>query len=334
MPREIVHWDVLTRAVAALPGEGCPNCQRVLQQYRAAAFLGAMAHDAAYYYRFGKDQFDEIAGVLHGYRGEDTFVPLKKLAKRISEIEKVSERELLWAFLLGMLSHQVTDVIFHPAVYYFTGNYYDLDLKRRHTARARHRLFEVYLDSWFRERNQFWNGSRFNTLLRELGEGFSVITRCLDDTLYLEGEQGEVRGRWRGSFLYMSNLQTVFLSKGTGAAIRGLNFLLRGGLSEVDALFSFGRVEKHKVFANKLVFKNPASGEESSFSVDEMRDKAVLETVQNWRIFEHLVSGALTDVEVAFGDRVGRSLDLGVYRFPSEQAKYFAAEGFPLKGLS
>ena len=114
MPREIVHWLVLERCTERLSESDATAAATALKTHRSAAYLGAIAHDAPYYYRLGADHaFSQIAEAIHGRFGQDTFEPIRTMAADILHSPD-SERGALWAFLLGMVSHYAADIVFHP----------------------------------------------------------------------------------------------------------------------------------------------------------------------------------------------------------------------------
>lgn len=63
----------------------------------------------------------------------------------VAKSVELDENGLLWSFLAGMLSHIAVDVVFHPLVYYLTGDFDHKDRTQQRQARARHCVFEVYL---------------------------------------------------------------------------------------------------------------------------------------------------------------------------------------------
>ncbi|NBO19953.1 MAG: hypothetical protein EBV03_12175, partial [Proteobacteria bacterium] len=79
----MVHWQVLIAASEMAAACGGATVSRIIETNRAAALLGATAHDAPYYYRGGEHSFAKVANGLHGLRGSDTFAPLRQLAAAI-----------------------------------------------------------------------------------------------------------------------------------------------------------------------------------------------------------------------------------------------------------
>src|SRR5262245_11188620 len=134
MPREVVHWKVLDTALERLEKENSLVAS-ALRKYPDVARLGAIAHDAPYYHDGGRGKFGYIAHVLHDGDGGDTNEPMRKILMEILQ-EPENDQPLLLALLAGMLTHCATDRVFHPLIYYFTGNYHDRDVKKRKLART------------------------------------------------------------------------------------------------------------------------------------------------------------------------------------------------------
>ncbi len=341
MPREIVHWEVLHLAVHRISPESAPTVKKVLTTFFDSALLGAISHDAPYYLFFGRDRaFEMLAESLHGSYREDTFDPMRALAKNIVT---TSSPAVLWSFLLGMVSHGVTDIVFHPMVYYFTGDYYHPDRKERTKAQSRHRLFEVYLDSWFRESLKIGRKGRIAEVMKNLGDDFLSICELLEQTLVPEKlptikesvpSEGEKTNRWQKSFLYISVLQRLFLSPLLGLIIRTLNKGTGGLLNPIDSLFLFLRKRPQQYFETPLQYKNPVTGEERRESVLEMKEEAVKRCVEIFTQFEPLLSGKENDIDKVLGGLRGDSLNVGVYRVDSSSYKHFSPHGADLPGLS
>ena len=104
MPREAVHWNVLSRALKQLdrtpfsrlfPAGTDPQSQAEAKKILAAMYLGAMAHDAPYYYKFGGAKFEAAAEILHGSDGNDTFDPFRRIAAEILR-RPAAEQPVIW----------------------------------------------------------------------------------------------------------------------------------------------------------------------------------------------------------------------------------------------
>jgi len=69
MPRELVHWMVLDSACERLT-RSAAAVGRCLRSAPHAAYLGAVAHDAPYYLRFGASGFERVARFCTARRGK------------------------------------------------------------------------------------------------------------------------------------------------------------------------------------------------------------------------------------------------------------------------
>lgn len=331
MPREIVHWSVLAEVEAQLEEAGETALVNCLKHYRAAAALGAMTHDAAYYLKFGGQPFEAAAEMLHGKEGEDTFVPLRKMAQEILK-HPPADRSPLWAFLLGMCTHHVTDIIFHPFIYFFTGNYYATEADERHHARARHRLLEVYLDSYFEPESRLWSGGKYTAVLSELGD-INPICLLLAVIAPKVQEPQDSAKLWRDSIWYMANFQRLFISTTVGGLVRVTNLLTGDKIVDIDALFALGRHGRREALKQKFNYQNPITGDVRSLSVKELFDQSVKECRELILRFKPLLIGEARDAEAVLGDIRGRSLNFGIVGGHIKDAKYFSSEGINLPGL-
>lgn len=324
MPREIVHWNVLEYGIEQLSAHRLAAVKRCLINHRAAAYLGAMAHDAPYYLHFGGSDFESVAEMLHGSNGEDTFKPLTRFAKLAARERDARIRELLWATFLGLVSHYATDIVFHPAVYYFTGNYYEPDRSKRQQARARHREFEVFLDSWCRLQQPQTGHILISDVVCDLSGDFPLICGALTSLGSADPGPKATVAQWQSSFIYMKRLQSLFLSPFAGRLAWCLNRLCLGRLSSYEALFSFKRNEPLTFFDQPLVYRNPISGELMTKDLREMRNEAVEEFLKIAELVEPLIdSCAPEDVPRQLDVVVGRSLNFGLPRAPHTQTRHF-----------
>ena len=140
MPREIVHWNVLHEALNRFSKQ-YPDAAttEILQHFESAAVFGACAHDAPYYFRAKNVPFEEVAHYLHGKDGEDTYAPIIRALSAAFYVEDDIERQILFSFILGMMSHVAVDVTFHPVVTFYSGNYWHPDPVARKGYQTLHR---------------------------------------------------------------------------------------------------------------------------------------------------------------------------------------------------
>lgn len=340
MPREKLHWSVLEEAKNRLKEDS--SVKEILSSNKSASMIGAMAHDAPYYYKLGKSPQEKVGAFLHGSFENDTFLPLRKLAKDIFEQGPKASKEQLdvqWAFLLGMCSHFATDIVFHPLVYWWTGDYYHKNEKERLDARRKHRLFEVYLDEYISSKKAL----SILSLRKELGADFELIISLLDRNILLKHfpeihedilESELDKNFWHGAINYLGAGQAAFTNKPVGALFRALKIVFSSKLPEIEALFSYKRFSPESIFSRPLYFKNPVSGEERTLSIEDLREEAIEETVSIYEDFEKIDFHYKDKSSLKVLEEIkGFSLNFGIEGSNKYSAKFFAIEGLPIEGL-
>jgi len=340
MPGEMTHWLVLEEATARLQNDS-PELARIISENKSAARLGAMIHDAAYYYKLGGKPPEAMAALLHGSFENNTFEPLVKLAGCIQKQEK---KDILWATLFGMVSHFATDIEFHPFVYFQTGDYYDSDPSERKNARRRHRLLEVYIDSWFKKELREKFGSQCcQSMARDyfrLSGRRREIVEMLEEVLSfgnfaeLAGEVEESWQRrkfWGESLAYLVFCQGAFESLAGGMLLRGLRKLWPERVGEIDALGSWGRGVAG-VLEGEHRFLNPVSGVERKETLEGLKELAVQRTVDVVSLFLPGVLDERVDCLGLLEGVEGVSLNFGVSGTGKKSARYFSEFGL-IEGL-
>lgn len=321
MPREIAHWNILELALAGLEAAGHPALADAVESHHQAAYIGAVLHDAPYYLDFGNSPFQAVAEKLHGTGGEDTILPLLDLAREAVSVKDSQQRRFQSAVLFGMLSHCAADAVFHPFVYYFTGNYYDPDPVERMRARTNHRLFEVHLDSWFKKKIARQRHTALLALLRACDASLTELCRFVSPL----GGQADT---WRRSLRQMALMQAFFSSSVAGALSRLAGLSGSHSWQSIDALFSFRRRVPPPFFDEMHAFINPVSGEGCSTTAKELLAKAVELTVQYAALPAALLAGA-----EALPRFPGLSLNFGVETAPPGLSHHYFSSAVPLPGL-
>jgi hypothetical protein len=316
VPREIVHWEILEAARTQLNDQ--PALSTILHEFRAASYLGAMGPDAPYYHNLGRGAFEKLAEELHGADGEDTFAPARSLGRRIVSLDG-PEAGFSWAFLAGYLSHCAVDIVFHPVIYHLTGDYYHPDADLRRAARARHRAFEVHLDSWWEKHAGALLTSSIRQVLAQSVPGTRVLWPLLDDALPANGE-----GNWKNAYRDLSILQQLFFSPAAGILAKALKILSGNKLAGEEALFRLGRDKPLAYFDNTVSFRNPVTGVEERSDMAHLRRKALDLTVSFIKELSPWIEGTKSVTEEIFFGQHGASLNSGIVGATKAQMKFFA----------
>lgn len=144
MPKELTHIFLANAALAAFSEEADGEVLvGLLESYSDHYLFGTVLHDIAFCASSGKEgeRIKDRGMSVHGKSDGDTFGPMHRLA---SEYEKTKQPELV-AILAGALTHYHTDSVFHPFVYYYTGNQI-----------SRHYRLETLIDTWFFNHQNDW----------------------------------------------------------------------------------------------------------------------------------------------------------------------------------
>lgn len=146
MPKEITHWLIADEVAKTIAASDKIFCARGLRPY---LYIGAVLHDTPYY-RLGRLRPDalQLADRLHGAAGEDTFNVIRCGIQAVRQQSLLNNQNLENAYralLLGMITHICADTVFHPFVYYVSGNLHTLP----HQAWRNHRRLESALDLTF-----------------------------------------------------------------------------------------------------------------------------------------------------------------------------------------
>lgn len=338
MPRELVHWAVLQSSIDELTAQGARRVASILANNREAAFLGAIAHDAPYYYQRGNAHFARVANGLHGLQGQDTFYPLRLLAQNLARQRQDDLAELGWAFLLGMFSHAITDQWFHPWIFFFSGDYYHADPRERSEARRRHRLLEVYLDDWLSCTQlpeelptsvaallSELRGARLEYLSHFLGD---VITENL---FFPEAPKTNCASDWNSALLELGLLQWGFRNPLFSGIVKLFAHISPHRWAEIEALSNFRRHGLGLLLNGQHHYRNPVSGEMLQAELRGLLSGAIGDCARVFAALDlEVMSGVMPSILRSLR---GVSLNYGVWGAGPEAAKFFSDTGLPLPGM-
>jgi len=317
MPKELTHWHVAGRALAQIPDN---LAGRLIQAYPALYYLGATAHDTAFYdlSRPAEASLERVGNLLHGVNGENTLVPLiDMLTKALLQ----EQPEPLLSFVLGMLTHYLADSTFHPFVYYFSGNYFDEDPEKRAKAVFRHRLLETALDAWFGTVDPMEYPHNLALLWRECGaDGRRALTLLIDRYAYA-GDRDTVahfKQAWRNHRL----LQAAFRWSVPWRLLDVYRRFGHPGVEKIEALF-YPQPLDLSIFQDSLVWRHPVSGEEQAATIHEIFLASVTKVVE---LFSWLGSQACASWPGLLRELPPLSLDTGLAYVPVAEMRYFYGE--------
>ncbi|MBN1277564.1 MAG: zinc dependent phospholipase C family protein [Deltaproteobacteria bacterium] len=312
MPKEIMHWLVAEKTAAGLTGTCLGNAARRCPN---ALKIGAVFPDMPYYLA-GTSKLAEMAALVaneyHGAHGEDTFILPRTVLSRIPDDNPPAHL----SFLVGVVSHLQADIVFHPLIFFLTGNYHDHDPEKRSRAVCCHRRFEGMLDL------------HVCRLLKRKPGHFKAWEswRGLESRNLFGWAEGDKKRPELGTMLKLAAkrflaAQRIFINPAASFLAEVLDPLLPHALKQLAALFYRPAPEYLMVrLSRTLEYRNPVSGEMSRTRVDELLDRAVEESVALCRRLESVWSGK----NRSWLSERGPSLNFGLIGADVSLARYFA----------
>ena len=144
MPKENTHLHF-----AKTTKNYSPDILEIIDRNLEYFYLGSVSPDTLFYSK--KAHIKDVADYIHGRDGNLTNIFVFDL---LDEARQTKNEKLL-TFVFGMLTHINLDIVFHPVIFYLTGNYHHKDEDKRMKAIYRHRRYEVALDKRLNDSSYF-----------------------------------------------------------------------------------------------------------------------------------------------------------------------------------
>jgi hypothetical protein len=273
MPKEITHWAVAQKA-AAHASE--PHVRRIIENNMGLYLTGAVAVDSPYYaFTGGKKLFKSAGARLHGMGEENPF----SAVLRVPAVARGEGGDQALAFTLGALTHLIADTVFHPMVYYLTGDYDDPDKARRKKAVTLHRLLETRMDVWFAKSVKLANGGSLLRSAAKAWTGAKAFTQLASSLFF---GKDDMTAPARMAVASHAVIQSFFKRRWAGRLAGFYGCLARRDMGEFTALFYPPMTSAAPPFFSEPIrYKNPVSGEFFRESLADMEKRAV-ETCAGW----------------------------------------------------
>jgi hypothetical protein len=310
MPKETTHWIVAEKVSQALAKTPYGP---ILKSHPNLLKFGAVFHDKLYYLptkSYPKNEelrqaIHNIPSKLHGTKGEDTLAIIRQLCKNI---QQQSNNEHLIAFMVGIITHIFTDVVWHPMVYHYTGNYYNPNTLQEYKAQANHLKLEAIFDLYF---TKSFDKLKKNYSLQ------SYIANLEYPLVPLLAES------CKGYTSIDLQLFTQYYEKAVKAAISSHTWIRRVSLNSFlqpishylplktqvlfSALYHNELYQYLEHLQGDITFKNPVTGTSKTTTMDKLLQEAVEECVRFCTSIEAIVFGTANP---DFAE-IGRSLEHG-----------------------
>lgn len=271
MPRESSHLYLGRRVLEKFP-----------ELDRSLFLIGSVIHDSPYFIKSGQS----LGLKFHGADGEDTFEPIREILHRSDSIAGLS-------LACGMLGHVALDQIFHPAVYYFTGDYLAPDPAIRKRAQTAHRRFEVKLDLSLPEPQPAFHRLLSRPILHRVVELLPPVIK------------------WRRAISLHARVDRLSRSRPIGRVLKMTQRRLPRPIREILTLSFVGQIPVDREHA--LTFLNPVTGIAYTKTIQQMFDEAELRA-------EGYIRKLLSGKELP----VGASLNFDIVGARRSDAKFFA----------
>lgn len=321
MPKEITHWLIAEKAASLLRGS---LLERDVMENPQCLRLGAVFPDILFFLagRSPLARLRELGYALHGTGGEDTYSVLRSFPA--GKTEK-TESGPLTAFWIGVACHLRSDIVFHPFVYYLTGNYHQKDPHLRSLAVQRHRRFETLLDMYFNRREAGGQTRKHslkdivNRLEIPLSRLFEVASRSLAEVSGKKAAEIE-KGLHRGLKTFML-LQDMYCRPFLSRILFSIEKRLPDPVREITALFEAPQLTVHfDKLAAPVRYLHPVTGEPGETTVDDLFRRAGADCADFCGRMENAI---LQGMPEALRER-GPSLSFALPGAKTDDAKFFS----------
>ena len=325
MPKERSHLLIAGEILGQLKNE---PLQQLINRHAAAYYLGAIVPDLKNYDLFGRAEFSHVADFIHD------LVETKNsglIFQMLSELkQKANFSEEIMVFILGYITHAVSDAVFHPLIFYFTGNLYDPDPRERARSLASHFYFETILDlALFRSAGKkladFSPAKLCQTTPAHRHGIFRYFARILAEVC---GEDQEKLYRaMNRSFPLFLRLSSWFPRPLFYYLARLVNLVSLGRLRKYIGAFHPPRAKfLNPLFSEAIEFKHPITGENIITSVQNLNDKAIQVGASCLNTAYEVCSGKIS-LEELQALLESKNMNTGTH-LPGSHLKYCSAERF------
>lgn len=321
MPKELIHFTVAERTATRLSNTRFAPC---LNAEKDGLLLGAVCHDTLFYaITPGSKAIKSLAHTLHGSKGEDTHTLLRL---QVAHAAKNPKASLPIALLVGMVSHFCADVIMHPMVYHFTGDYYTENPNKRSIARQHHRALESLMDMVACPEKIGQSRYSLRLLLRRCSNFIETGLPMAGLTRMTHLSKAEVQKGMEASWITFALLQAAYPISWLGRVLFEIRRYAPASLAEITTLFYAPQLLKQAdKLSNTISYTHPITGEPVESSLNTLMDEAASMAESLCRTLEPAVfEGKEIDLT-----HQGPSLDAGMVDVTTNDMRHFAHPRFP-----
>lgn len=318
MPKEITHWIIAERAVERLAGDSLlgSSARQAMNTMR----LGAIFHDVLYYLTDipARHPARQVPDTLHGVMGGDTY----KIARAIADVY-YHHRDMpqLLAFLAGVVSHIQADIVFHPMVYYTSGNPFDRATKS--AATRHHRVLESVIDMLVCAPSYRVESFHVGQYLKSAEVDMRMLWTLLYQGFTTVPEQTLADFTVR-AYRRLALIRRFEVSPVVNALHRTVRSFLPTSLREVMCLaydqHVYASAQRQGIDRTSIItYRHPVSNQEFAQSIDDLIEEAIQKTVD----ICVLIDRELKDFAPILDYERGASLETGMIGTKIRQMMYF-----------
>ncbi|MEI7497662.1 MAG: zinc dependent phospholipase C family protein [Candidatus Falkowbacteria bacterium] len=305
MPKENTH---LYFAHELLSQFGNERLEALILAQVKYYYFGSIAPDSFYY--SAKANVRRVSAILHGKDGNLTNEAIFALLDKAKENQ--SEPDLCLA--LGYITHCALDMVFHPVIYYLSGNYYDADPAKATDAVYLHRHLETYLDY------QINQSYFFNDLI-----SFKILKHCsynqIISQLYHISQKDIMAALHRKATIYSLLRSNIVLS----VLYFFYRIVERSSWSRLKVLLGifYGNLKRDsRTIPHRINYRDIITGESKTTTIYDLFNQAREKAVEMVDAGYAYYRGKISRLEAEQIIR-GESLDTGRLQMPVSDLKYF-----------
>ncbi len=325
MPKEISHIYFAEEIKKTLSS----GIQKIIDEHIHLYRYGSSSPDL-FYYTLPSKKYQKLQNLDIGSKIHDDINNLSPIYDLLKKAKKSNtEKNKLFSFVCGYLTHVAVDTYFHPYIYSITGHYFHTDSKKQKEYQANHRLYETCLDLFilkefykvsikdFRLKKRLFLKKHQESILKEYAlsiyESFFKKNHFIDEKELIQYAYQCYKNQKR--------LVSLFLKKRLISFLKQLPLLKEQ--TSLIALCYIEHYEYHQLNFWKLESIHPVSQKNINYHFSDItklilnRGKQFIESAYRFVYTESL----------SFSDLCKKiphySLNTGMIRTPTTKMKYF-----------
>lgn len=321
MPKELIHFTIAEKTAQRLADTRYAHC---INDEHSGLLLGSIFHDALFYAIMpGGKPIEALAHRLHGATGEDTFTLIRMQANHAAAAKHPA---LPAAILVGMISHLFADVIMHPMVWYFTGNYYADNPLEKSQSRQRHRALEALMDMVACPDKIGHTQYLIRTQHRQCKSLYSQGLPIREIADLASMPENKAKRQLTTAWSIFASIQSLFPRTWLARPLFRLRSFLPNSFNEITSLFYAPQLQKQAgLLKGEIQYFHPATNEDIISSLEILMETAATLAEELCRKLENTVF----DQEPLNLVGTGPSMDAGFSGMPTTEMLHFAIPPYP-----